>query len=72
MFLLLVIIPPVTHVISVIFVLQKNTTLKKLFLRGNNIGDVGGTAIAKALEVSPVSNPLFALPVWLPPPGNLI
>ena len=37
-----------------ILVLQKNTTLKELNLPYNNIGDEGGKAIGKALEVSPV------------------
>jgi hypothetical protein len=36
----------------VILVLQKNTTLEKLYLCGNEIGDKGGKAIGKALEVS--------------------
>ena len=43
---------PVTHLISVNFVLQKNTTLTELSLDGNEIGDEGGKAIGKALEVS--------------------
>jgi Ran GTPase-activating protein (RanGAP) involved in mRNA processing and transport len=46
-------IDSVTHLFSVILVLQKNTTLKELLLSGNRIGDEGGKAIGKALEVSP-------------------
>jgi Ran GTPase-activating protein (RanGAP) involved in mRNA processing and transport len=42
----------VTHVTSVILVLQENTTLKELDLEDNKIGDEGGKAIGKALEVS--------------------
>ena len=42
----------VTHVISVILVLQKNTTLKQLDVSNNKIGPEGGKAIGKALEVS--------------------
>ena len=45
--------PAVTHFISVILVLQKNTALQVLDLRSNKIGPEGGKAIAKALEVSP-------------------
>jgi hypothetical protein len=43
-------------------VLQKNTTLKELDLRWNNIGDEGGKAIGKALEVSPVFVSSFSFP----------
>ena len=60
--------PSVTHVISVILVLQKNTTLKELDLWKNNTGDVGGTAIAKALEVSPVFVFSFSFSCAVTPP----
>ena len=63
--------PAVTHFISVILVLQKNTTLKELYLRYNKIGPEGGKAIGKALEVSPVFVSSFSFSVRLPPtPGN--
>jgi hypothetical protein len=52
----------VTHVISVILVLQKNTTLKELNLSHNKIGGEGGKAIGKALEVSPVFVSSFSFP----------
>ena len=61
------------------FVLQKNTTLKELYLGDNKIGPEvylgddkigpeGGKAIAKALEVSPVfvSSFSFSCAVTLP------
>ena len=35
-----------------LLVLQENTTLKELHLFGSMIGDEGGKAIGKALEVS--------------------
>jgi hypothetical protein len=55
-FFLLFVIPslPSNPFISVVFVLQKNTTLKELSLCGNKIGGEGGKAIGKALEVSHV------------------
>ena len=52
----------VTHVISVILVLQKNTALNELLLGGNKIGDEGGKAIGKALEVSPAFVSSFSFP----------
>jgi hypothetical protein len=59
----------VTHVIYVVLVLQENTTLKELNMNWNQIGDEGGKAIAKALEVSPVfvSSFSFSCAVISPP-----
>ena len=54
-----------------ILVLQKNTTLEKLYLCGNEIGDKGGKAIGKALEVSFVLVSSFVfLCGYLPSLGN--
>ena len=65
--------PPVTHLISVIFVLQKNTTLKELKLGLNKIGDEGGKAIGKALEVSFVLVSFFSFfGVVTPSPVTLV
>ena len=67
LFLLLVTSLSVTHVISAILVLQENTALKELNLYGNNIGDEGGKAIGKALEVSFVLVSSFVFLCGYPP-----
>jgi hypothetical protein len=57
----------VTHVTSAILVLQENTALKELNLYGNKIGDDGGKAIGKALEVSFVLVSSFVFLCGYPP-----
>jgi hypothetical protein len=54
LFLLLVTRPPVTDLISVILVLQKNAALQVLSLNVNQIGDAGAAALADGIKVSPV------------------
>ena len=59
--------PPGNHAHFCVCATQKNTSITKLDLSENEIGDEGGKAIGKALEVSLVSCHLFRFPVRLPP-----